>query len=80
MAYRRTTARRRSTARGGYGRPASPRRRQAARRSRSTRGRAQRETRIVVEVAQASPVSRPSYLSTLNPALVETALPKKARL
>ena len=72
MAYRRTTARR-STGRRSYGV-----------KSRASRGRARRSTgrsrasggtmRLVVEVQNASPVSR-----NLNPVSIAGALPKKAK-
>lgn len=77
MAY----ARRRTSSRRGYssgaGRGYSTGRRSTARRStrRAPARRSAGTSKLVIEVVQASPISRPS----LNPASVAGAMPKRAK-
>lgn len=82
MAYRkRGSSKRRSYSgtrnKGGYSRGYS--RGSSSRRSTASRSRP-REMVLRLEIAPQSPVSRPSYLAALNPAVIEKPRGTKAKL
>ena len=85
MAYgrrSRTTYGRRTRSSGGYTRRRATGRRTTARPRRagaSRTARGGREVRIVIEQSPVSTVARPSYLASLNPAVVTAARAKKAK-